>query len=194
MMAKPTSSSRRYQKLLDVLDLVFSKSQQKFNVEEAVKVCYGDDGENNKVFQNLLSGVLESVNTEVGEEVREFLKASNVEEKMVKLEAVIAKLEGDAVFKKKAAAIDKKSAVAALRTSKLPDSLQPQDLVNYRAYQRMLQEKNAMESQIADLENEIEQLEKVKNERSTETTAKLGEIHNVGKELEKSADMCSLVS
>jgi len=142
----------------------------------------------------LLSGVLESVRTEVREEVREFLKASNVEEKLLKLEAVIAKLEGDAAHKKQAAVIDKESAVKALQTAKLPANLQPQDLVNCKAYQRMVQEKDALELQIADLENEIEKLQSIKDERSNETTAKLGDIEIVGKELEQSADMCSLVS
>jgi len=36
-MANNTSSSRRFQLLLDVLDLAFAKSEKYFNVEQAIK-------------------------------------------------------------------------------------------------------------------------------------------------------------
>jgi Nnf1 len=187
-----SSTSVRYQRLLEVLDLALTKSRSQFDVEQAVRQCYGDG--DNEVFYTMLEGILDHLHTEVTADMMSFLREKGVEEKLLKLEAVIAKLDRDAAAKKQVAAKDKESAVAALQNAKLPANITPQDLVQYRTYQRMLQEKKLVQDEIDALEKELAELEAVRANSMETADARIGEMQAAKAELEQSADLCSMVS
>ena len=190
-MANSTTSVR-YRRLLECIQLALNKSRSQFDVEEAVRQCYGDG--DNDVFYTMLEGILDHLHTEVTADMMSFLQNQGVEAKLLKLEAVIAKLDRDAAAEQEASVKDKESAVAALQSTKLPVNVTPQDLVQYRAYQRMLQQKQLVQDEIAALEHEIAELEALKTQRLQTTDARISEMQAVKTELEHSADLCSMVS
>lgn len=190
-MANSTTSVR-YRRLLECIQLALNKSRSQFDVEEAVRQCYGDG--DNDVFNTMLEGILDHVHTEVTADMMSFLQDRGVEAKLLKLEAVIAKVDRDEAAKQQASVKDKESALAALQSAKLPANVTPQDLVQYRAYQRMLQQKKLVQDEIAALEQEIAELEALETQSLEKADARISEMQAVKTELEHSADLCSMVS
>lgn len=187
-----TTTSVRYQRLMECLDLALTKSRSQIDIDQAVQLCYGDG--NNELFSNLLESMLDHLHTEVTADTVSFLQKHGVKEKLLKLEAAVAKFDRDAAEKKQAAVKDKESAVAALQNAKLPANVTPQDMVQYQAYQRMLQEKKLLQDEIDAIEQEISELEAAKSESLEAADSRIAEMQVVKAELELSADLCSMVS
>jgi SMC interacting uncharacterized protein involved in chromosome segregation len=187
-----TSRSVRYQRLLDVLDKALVESRNQFDVEKAIKDRYGE-GDDTTVFRTMLSGVLDSVHREVTADMANQLQESDVGNKLKRVEAVIQQLEEESARKKQADAADKESTLSSLQSAKLPKDLQPDDWIKYRVYQKMTAEKKAMTAELDMVESETAELEASRAKRSTEINTSLGKMQEFHKELEKSADLCSMV-
>jgi hypothetical protein len=202
------SQSIRYQRLLEVMDKAMTFSKSQFDVGKAVKECYGDDasifaqsdsnngssGSGDNMLQAVLDNLLSSVQDQVAEEMRQHFKELNVAEKLLKLEKIIQKLEQEDVQRRQAEDDDKQSARQALEQVRLPKGLSPTDIVNYQAFQTMKKEKDAMVEEIAIVEREIEQLNADKEKRSLQMEERMSVMKEAGRELEKSADVCSMVA
>jgi preprotein translocase subunit SecD len=205
--SSPASQSIRYQRLLEVMDKVMTFSKSQFDVDKAVKECYGDDASifaqsdsnngssgSDNMLQAVLDDLLSSAQDQVAEEMRKQLKELNVEDKLLKLEKIIQQLEQEEIQQRQAEDDDKQSARQALEQVRLPKGLSPTDIVNYQAFQTMKKEKDAMLEEIATVEREIEQLNAKKEERSRQMEERMSVMKTAGRELEKSADFCSMVA
>lgn len=208
--SSPASQSIRYQRLLEVMDKAMTFSKSQFDVDKAVKECYGDDasifaqsdsnssnkgsGSGDNMLQAVLDDLLSSVQDQVAEQMRQHFKELKVSEKLLKLENIIQKLEQENIQQRQAEDDDKQSARQALEQVRLPKGLSPTDIVNYQAFQTMKKEKDAMLEEIATVEREIEQLNAEKEERSMQMQERLLIMKEAGRELEKSADVCSMVA
>jgi len=190
--ASPTTDSVRYQRLLEVLDLALKKARSQLEVETIVKDCYGDD--ETTVFQTLLHNVLENAHAEVTAATTKNFQEKDVESKLLRVDAAIQKLERDAAAAKRQEAKDKASAEAALQQAQLPQGVTAQDMVQFQAYQRMIQEKKVLEEEISAEEAAIAKLEAAHEKQSSTTGKRVQDMQNTSKELEKSADLCSMVS
>jgi hypothetical protein len=204
----PASQSIRYQRLLEVMDKAMTFSKSQFDVDKAVKECYGDDasifaqsdsnngssGSGDNMLQAVLDDLLSSVQDQVAEEMRQHFKELNVAEKLLKLEKIIQKFEQEDIKQRQAEDDDKQSARQALEQVRLPKGLTPTDIVNFQAFQAMKKEKEAMLEEIATVELEIEQLNADKEERSRQMEERMSVMKEAGRELEKSADVCSMVA
>lgn len=183
-MALP--SSVRYDRLLKVLDQALTAARNEVNLEEAVKEAYGDDGENNKVFCTLLNSVLEQVNTTVRADVIKAFEEHEVKEKFIKLEAAIDKARRDAEKKQQDENKDKNSAAQAAADAKT--EVQPSDLLRHRMYKRSMERKTELLDEIGKLEQEIEDLESQKEQRSAEANNVIGQIEQSTEKLRESAN------
>jgi hypothetical protein len=206
--SSPASQSIRYQRLLEVMDKAMNFSKSQFDVDKAVKECYGDDasifaqsdsnngssGSGDNMLQAVLDDLLSSVQDQVAEEMRQHFRELNVADKLLKLEKIIQKLEQEDIQQKQAEDDDKQSARQALEQVRLPKGLTPTDIVNFQAFQTMKKEKDAMLEEIATVEREIEQLNADKEERSRQMEERMSVMKEAGRELEKSADVCSMVA
>lgn len=187
-----TATSVGYQRLLAVLELALKKARNALDVEQAVQQCYGD--EDNEVFCTLLEGILDKLHSTVTTDMMSFFREKQVEEKLLKLEAVIAKLDRDAAIKKQKAANDKASTVSTLQRAKLPTHITSEDLVQHQTYQRILQENAAIRNEIAALEEETAELQAVRDCHQEIADTFLGEAQAAKASLEQAANLCSTVS
>ena len=188
-----TATSARYQRLVEVLDLALTKGRSQLDVEKTVKECYGDDGDN-AVFQSLLEGLLESVHREVTADTLCHFQQKQVETKLRRLDAAIRQLEHERDVQKRQAAREKAAAEKALQKAQLPEGVTAHDWVQYQTYQRLLQEKKLLGEEIAAEEAAVAQLEATQSQQARTASQRVQEMQAVSKELEKSADLCSMVS
>jgi len=194
------SDSIRYQRLLEVMDKALSNSKSQFDFDKAVKECYGDDA---SIFQgdgadNMLQTVLENlmvgVQDQVATDMHSHLKSLEVESKLLKLEAIIQTLEQQDAVKQLAEDADKQSARQALEQVRLPVGLSPSDLMEWTSFQKMTQDRDALQQDIASIQGEIQLLCQEKEQQSQQMNARLSTMKEAGKELEKAADVCSMMS
>ena len=199
-MAPFITTSARYQRLVRVMEKALINSRAQFDIPAAIHQCYGEDAsifgsdEDVGLLQSVLEGMLDRVHDTVMEDMIKFLKEEHVEELLLKLERVVARLDAEEQRRREAEAQDKASARQALQEAKLPKGLDPADIFTYHSYQEMVKERDAMKNEIALIEQEIQQLE-AKNENDlNQVNLSLQKVVATGKELEKSADMCSMIS
>jgi hypothetical protein len=188
----PSDTSIRYQRLLECIPKALEKCRQEIDIENTIRMCYGP-GDGNEVLCSMLEGVLNQFHTAVTMDVTQFLEDEKVHEKLLKLEAVIRKVDRDISMKRKAATDDKKLTLNALKSAKLPDDVSPQDLLQYESYQRIFEEKQRVQGEIEFLKREIEHLDAEKENFMDVVNGQVQEMHTVKAELEQSADLCSLV-
>jgi hypothetical protein len=199
-MASSSSSSLRFQRLLEVIEKALTQSRKNIDVAKLIQQCYGEDAsifaaqQGDNVLLSVLEGMLDRVHDSVTEDMLEFLKELQVEAKLIKFEEIATQLEMDEVWQQQQETNDKQSARRALEDAKLPKELKPADIVTYCAYQKILSERDGTLSEIAAIEKEIQQLAAQQADGSTRVESKLETVQAVGKELELSADMCSTVS
>lgn len=197
-MSNPSSGSNsnatdsvRYQRLVEVLHLALKKARSQLDVEEVVKDCYGND--NVAVFQPLLEGVLEQAQSEVTTSTLAHYTEAQVHAKLRRLDAVIRKLEREKAARQRQMERDQASAETALAQAQLPEGVTAQDWVQYRAYQRLMQEKEALEEEIAAEEAAVAELEAAQQEQASTTGKGVEDMQAFKEKLEKSADLCSTV-
>jgi hypothetical protein len=187
-----STASARYQRLLCVLQTALKKSRSQFDIDNAVSECYGDG--DNDVFCTMLRGILDQVHVQVMADMTTYLKQRNVHDMLLKLECILAKIDRDASMEREKEALDKDSAAAVLEGAKLPDNIEASDMVQYQTYRKLVQERDTAAAQVQTLQEEIQALETLKQERSNITNMGLDKLQSVGKQLEDSADLCSTVS
>ena len=186
----PAIDSDRYQRLVDTLHLALNKARSQMDIEEIVKGCYGD--KNVAVFQPLFEGVLESTQSDVTTSTLSYFAKRQVDEKLNRLDAAIRKFERDTATHQRRMEQDKASAEVALRQAQQrPEGVSAQDWVQYQAYQRLLEEKKALEADIAAEEAAVAELEATEKEQARTTCRHVEELAAAGKELERSADLCA---
>lgn len=185
-------TSVRYQRLLECIPKALEKCRQEIDIEHTIRMCYGA-GDGNEVLCTMLEGVLDQFQTAVTKDVTQFLEDEKVQEKLFTLEAVMRKVDHDIAIKRKAATDDKKSALLALKSAKLPDDISPQDMVHYESLQRILDEKKRVLEEINSMKREVAQLEADRGRCMNTIGGHVQDMDAIKVELEQSADMCSLV-
>ena len=170
-MSEPQVSSVRYGKLLKVLNTALLESRRKFNTEEAIKECYGDDASmfddsgDGSGGQSVLASAIDAMVDQVNEKVRNgivgYLEQEGIEKKLASVETIINRLDANDDEQKQADAADRQSARDALASVRLPKDVLPAELMRYQSYKLMENERNALLEEIAKVEEET----KVVNER-----------------------------
>jgi hypothetical protein len=193
MAATKTSiTSVRYQRLLECISKALEKCRHQIDIDQAIQMFYGE-GDGNEVFCTMLDGILDQFHTEVIIDMRNFFQKEKIEEELLKLEAIIRKVDYDLASKEEASINDKESAIVALKNAKLPEKMSPQDLIRYQSYQHLMLEKKRIEEEINVAEREISRLASARDEYLEITDGHVQEMQSVKMELEQSADLCSMV-
>jgi len=196
----PTTECKRFQRLVATIDKSLSESRKAFDTISAVKECYGDDA---SLFENagtenmlgeVMDGMVEGVNERVKEEMMKVFATKNVEEKLRKVENIIIAFDNLEAQEKKQEANDRQSARNALHSTKLPDGVSPSDIVSYHAHTTMKEEQNKLLAEISEIEGEIQQMEEQLEKGNSAIEKQMKNINEVGTELERTADVCSMVA
>lgn len=159
-------SSVRYEKLLKVLNTALVESRRKFNTEEAIEECYGDDasmfdddaGGGQSVLATAIDAMVDQVNENVKSNIVAYLEQEEIQEKLASVEAIINRLDANDEAQRQADEEDRQSARNALASVRLPKDVLPNDLIRYRSYKLMEKEREALLEEIAKVEEETKGL------------------------------------
>ena len=155
-------SSVRYDKLLKVLNTALVESRRKFNTEDAIKECYGDDasmfdddaGGGQSVLATAIDAMVDQVNDTVKRNIVTYLEQEGIQEKLANIEAIINRLDANDEKQRQADAEDRQSARDALASVRLPKDVLPSELIRYQSYKLMEKERDALLEEIAKVEEE----------------------------------------
>jgi hypothetical protein len=186
------TASIRYQRLLECIPMALEKCYTQLNVEDAIRICYGES-EGNDIFCTMLRSILQQYHIEVTNDMISFLQQNDVKDKLYKLETIVRKVKYDITQNEKAFMNDKESALAAIQHAKLSTGVSPQDVIQYRSYQQMMLKKKRIQDEINRMEQSIQQLQIEKDRYVQLSNTQVNDMNNIKMELEQSADLCSLL-
>jgi hypothetical protein len=195
-MTMSTSSSIRYQQLVKGVDKVLVESRNSINVNDAVQAGYGDEasvfgeGQIGKVFE----GMLDVVHSSVTQDMAKFLDAEHVERDLIKVEEVLKAFDKMEHAMQELNHKDRESARNASINAQLPDGVKPMDVVKYRAYGIMKDEKDKLTSLIEKYQQEIRELEKLVSDAQSNVQSEILKVEEVSRELDRTADVCATLS
>jgi len=196
MTTSSSSTSIRYQQLLKGIDKVLVESRNKIDVKEAVQQGYGDEA---SVFgegqiEGVVEGMLDIVHTRVTQEMTQFMDTEHVERDLVRVEEVLKAFDDEEQAAQEMNDKDRESAKAALEHAQLPAGVKPMDVVKYRAYEIMKEEKEKLTSLIEKYEEETRELDKLVTDAKAKVQSEITKVEDVSKELDRTADVCATLS
>lgn len=188
-----SSQSVRYQHLMKGIEKVLVESRNKISVKDAVKEGYGDDasvfGEDQ--IEGVLEGMLDIVHSSVANEMAQFLQAENVENDIIKVEEILQAFDSMEHAMQEMNEKDRESAKAALEQAQLPEGVKPMDVVKYRAYNVIMEERDKVSNLIEQYRDENNELEKLVRDARAKVESEIVKIEEVSRELDRTADVCS---
>ena len=192
-------AAARYEILQKLLDKALIRSRQSIDVSSTVTDIYAEDatmfqGEDENMLSSIFETMLDKVNARVKEEMIQVLKEEDVENRLSKLEAIVQRLAHEEREQREAEQFDSDSARKAFEEVKLPQDVTPRDLLSYHAYVVMQEERNSLRHQLEVVEGVIKGLRENQEHTNAEAEANVRSVQKAAKELERSADVCSMVS
>jgi hypothetical protein len=194
--ATTAQSSVRYECFLTLLNKALSESRKSFDTAKAVKDCYGEDASmfDDNMLVTVIDGMIDKVNDRVKEEMLQILQEKNVRVTLQNLEGILAQLDEAEKAVKQAEQEDQQSARDALETVRLPKDVTPQNVLSYHAFEVMQKERDDLIEELEKVQAETKELEQQQANAKAVVQERVQKIETVAKELERSADMCSMVS
>lgn len=195
------TSSKRFERVLVTMEKVLSSARAQMDVNSILRDCYGDDlaifarSEGDNTLRTVLENLLDRVREEVLNGMKESLRERKVESQLLRLERIVQQLDHEEALRKQEDEWDKESAHQALQQAALPKGVTgPDDLIVCAAYKKMVEERDAMLAEIAAVEEETARLEAQRAEQAPRFQEHIDHLQRAAKELEKSADLCSMIS
>mmetsp|Transcript_22981 Transcript_22981/g.65124 ORF Transcript_22981/g.65124 Transcript_22981/m.65124 type:complete len:211 (-) Transcript_22981:113-745(-) len=186
----------RYDTLLKLTQKTLSESKNAFDIPHAIETCYGEDADvfGEDMLVRVIESMIDEANGKIDDHMRQKFAECDVRNKLAQFEDIVHALVQEDEAKEQAEENDRDSAKTALQDVRLPKDVTPQDVMKYYAYQAMKEERDALVIELRKLEEfnaDVQAQTEAKQEaiaRATETIAASG------KELESSANLCSMVS
>eukprot|EP00545_Synedropsis_sp_CCMP1620_P009904 CAMPEP_0119003948 /NCGR_PEP_ID=MMETSP1176-20130426/861_1 /TAXON_ID=265551 /ORGANISM="Synedropsis recta cf, Strain CCMP1620" /LENGTH=196 /DNA_ID=CAMNT_0006955599 /DNA_START=28 /DNA_END=618 /DNA_ORIENTATION=+ len=196
-MTTTTSTSVRYKSLLTGIEKVLSKSRSSLDISQAIQQGYGEDASvfgGAGVLTGVMDAMLDRVHDKVTEEMLAYLQQQGIEQDLSKVEELVQTIEAIEKAQHAENEADRESAKASLQQTQLPEGVKPMDVVNHRAYQLMLEEQTKLTEMICKYEEETKELEEVVKEAEAKVQADMTQVEEVGRELDRAADVCATLS
>ena len=190
----------RYNQLVLLLDKTLAHSRKSFNMEQAIQECYGHDiqmfdvhassseeEDEENVLVSAIHAMMDWVNDKVQKEMLEFFEQEGVEQKLNRIETIIAKLDANDQQQLQAEEDDRQNALLALEAVRLPKNVSPTDVMRYHAYQEKMKHLVALQNQVATEEMTLQKL--LERKQKLESILEDGDenLHRVKQTLETSA-------
>jgi len=189
----------RAQRLRELISKAMHHARSSFDLHAIVKDCYEDDmdmfGQDDAGVKGLLSSMLDQVHEEVIEGMDDAMKQKQVLEVLNKVDTIVGDLEHEDMVEATKESNEQKAAEEAVRQASLPQNAKsPEDVVRHAAYQKLLSEKQRLESEIACESERVDVLKEKHRSVLLQVDNNITRLDLLAKELEKSADLCSGVS
>jgi flagellar biosynthesis/type III secretory pathway chaperone len=196
-MTTRTQRERLYAVLMQVIEAVMVRSRNALNTTQLVEASYGDDA---AVFggKDMLAGTMDDMLDTLHDQVlqqdlRAYLQNHGIEALLDRFESIFETLDTEDAARAKAELDDKESAGQAIDVSLLPPGVTLEDAVDYNNYQHALKQKEQMMKALQEVQEEIATLEKEQAEMSSHVESKQRVLQQTAQELNRSADVCSMV-
>ena len=191
-----SSTSIRFQQLVKGIDKVLVESRNKINVREAVQLGYGDEASvfaENQI-EVVMEGMLDILQSTVIKDMEAFLLEEKVESDLIKVEEILQAFDTMEQVMKEIQEKDRDSARAALAQAQLPEGVKPMDVVKYRAFQIIQEEKERLLSLIQIYEEETAELEGLVRDAQSTVEQEIVKLEQVSEHLDRTADICATLS
>mmetsp|Transcript_19927 Transcript_19927/g.56320 ORF Transcript_19927/g.56320 Transcript_19927/m.56320 type:complete len:201 (-) Transcript_19927:39-641(-) len=197
MTTTRTQPERRYDVLMQLIEMAMVRSRKELNTTKLVEASYGD---NAAVFggKEMLAGTMDDMLDKMHEQVLQqdlldYLQKHGIEALLDRFESIVETLDQDDAAQAKAEQDDKESAERATDENLLPAGVTLENIVDYKFYQNALKQKEQMTKALQEVQEEIAILEKEQAEMSTQVESQQRVLQETAQELNRSADVCSMV-
>ena len=190
---------RRYDVLMQLIETVMVRSRNELNTTHLVEMAYGDDNAAAFGGKEMLAGTMDDMLDKVHEQVlqqdkRAYLEQHGIEAMLDRLERTVARLDDEDAACADADRDDKESAErAASDANLLPEGWTLEDFMNYNNYQNALKQKEEMSKALQEIQEEIVVLENEQSDMSSQVESQQRVLQKTAQELNRSADICSMV-
>ena len=197
MSETKTTKTSRYELLIKLIDMTVSRSRGSLNVEQIVQETYGDDVSaygGQEMLEGIVDNMLEKWEETVKERMHQHLENNGVKERLREIDDIIHRVQEQAYQEEQNEIDDIDSARQALNDALLPADVELESLMCYVAYQKKLEQKEQLTKALQEVENDIALLQKHREEAETKVRENAQTLQQVAQTLEKSADVCSMVT
>eukprot|EP00980_Cylindrotheca_fusiformis_P001959 scaffold443_cov125-Cylindrotheca_fusiformis.AAC.8 len=188
------SGIKRYELLTRLIDMSLKKSRKALNVEQLVQETYGEDASvygGNDMLHGIVHNMLDKMDETTKKQMDDYLKEQLVQERLERIEHVIAQIEDEEQRQQEEEEKDYESAHQALDQTLLPPTVSLEDVLVYAAYQKQLEQKENMTNALHKLEEEIQELEEEHKHTQQQVLENAKTLQDVAKTLEQSADLAT---
>lgn len=172
--------------------MALSKGRGQIDIVDILRECYGDG--DNTVLHSVLNSALDQVHREVEATMLDHFQSYQVRDKLQRLDAALQELEWDEIQLQQRNAQEKIQTERKLREMEIPVGVTAQDLVQYRTYQHIVEQIQDLEEEIAVAETAVTNLEQEEQREISIAAQHLQGIHEASQQLEKTADLCAMMS
>lgn len=191
----------RYKRLMEALSKAMENAKAALDLRRVIQDCYGDDGasifhaaDDEALLQGLFLNMLDKAHRTVLERMKAYIEDNKLDQALAELEAAVALLDRQEADAKASEAAAKARARRAGQAAALPPGVTHSSLVRYHSYQGLLQDARELERQIRECEKEVQDLEAKNEGTKSSVQARIQDLHRSGRDLERSADMCTMLS
>jgi aminopeptidase N len=189
-------TTSRYHHLLKLIDNGMGRARSSLNTPQLVEESYGEDASvfgGSEMLVGVMDSVLDKIQPQVREDLLEYLQQQDFPQRLATMECVIAKLQKEEAFQAQAERHDRTSAQEVLDATLLPAGVTLEDVLAFRNYERQKRQREELQDQEKVIQEEIAELERLQVETQATVQSDLQELEDVAHELERSADVCSMV-
>ena len=212
--ATSTSITSTYENYLALTEKALQKSRESLDTRALIQLAYGDDTAHiggSDMLIGILDGVLEKIIKEtVLQEVKRYGTSSPKQQQQEQDDdattrmtpqqrlneidqAVLDVIEWEA-RRDQIEGLDVKSARDALNKNLLPEGVSMEDMITYREHEQRLKARTALQQELQRIEKEISVLKETRTKKQDNLRQQLGQVEEVERELEASANVVAMVT
>ncbi len=193
-----TLKPRRFDLLLQLIETAMTRSRNALNTTELVEASYGDDAD---IFggTEMLAGTMDDMLDKIHEQVLRqdlpaYIEKHNIKDILDRVENIIEALDREEEAQALAEQDDQESAIRAMDATLLPAGVTVENVVDYHIYEQALAQKERITKALEELQEEITTLEKEQADSTSQVESQQRLLQQTALELNRSADICSMVS
>ena len=187
----------RYENLLKVIDSGMNHARKSLDTSRLVHDSYGEDTSvygGTEMLVGVMDSMMDKINSTVDQDMKEYFQQQDIPKKLNEIDATIEKLKQEEAERAQKEEEDRNSTIGALNATLLPDGVTLDDVLTFQNYQHQIHQRNMLKEKLAALQEEIDQLEKNQQETKSSIDSCNQQLKGAAQELERSADVCSMVA
>ena len=142
---------------------------------------------------DVMDGMIDKIQRTVKDDLTDYLQEQDVSSRLNKVDSIVAKLVESEAKLARADAEDRDSAKEALDETLLPEGVTLEDVLAFRNYERQKNLRDRLLEQLSKVKEEVAELEREQQETQDSVLEYNQHLQEVARELERSADVCSMV-